>query len=253
MRHRAFLAAALFLALSSSSSAQTYDDVVASLAAKSPFIFLGTTGSGNAVHVETIFRGADTIGNFTNQDVLIERPPGADRKRAIFFATPINYGKLMTAGEDGELAPPDDPQSFAAALARVDQAASDRKLRELLESAEAVVVAKVVSAVELREEWRASEHDPRWSLAKIAVVRTLKGEPRTTSVVFAGSDDIRWFRSPKLHPGDEGIFLLRHDTKNLLRKGEQPRVEGYILIDPADFRPLGEERRIIALLRGGRS
>ena len=249
MRRPALLAVALAVALSSSSSAQSPDDQLAQLAAKSPFIFLGTAGAGNAVRVDTIFRGADTIGQFTNQDVLVERPPGADRKRAIFFATPINYGKLMTAREDGELPPPDDPKSFAAALARIDQAASDRKLRDLLQSAEAVVVAKVVSAVELKEERRASEHEPRWWLAKIAVERRLKSEPRTNNVIFSNSDDIRWFRSPKLHPGDEGIFLLRHDTKNLLHKAELPRVDGYILIDPADFRPLSEERRIITLLQ----
>jgi len=46
MRRSAFLATALALAFSLSASAQTYDDAVAALAAKSPFIFLGTAGAG---------------------------------------------------------------------------------------------------------------------------------------------------------------------------------------------------------------
>jgi hypothetical protein len=248
MRRSALLATAVLFALSSCAFAQSYDDVVAALAAQSPFIFLGKAGSGTAVHVETIFRGADTIGAFTNQDVLIVRPPGSQSPRAIFFVTPINYGKLMTAREDGELAPPEDLKTFSGALARADQAASDRKLRELLDSAETVVVARVVRAAELIGARRPSEHDPAWSLAVIEVERVLKSEPRTNNVLFAGSDDIRWFHSPKLHAGDEGIFLLRHDTKNLVRPGETPSVDAYILIDPADFRPLSEEERIVALL-----
>lgn len=248
MRRSTILAAALVFVSSSSALAQTYDDVVAALSAKSPFIFLGTTGSGTAVHVDLIFRGADTIGAFTNQDVLIVRPPNAQSQRAIFFVTPINYGKLMTAREDGELAPPESLRTFTDALARADQAASDRKLRELLGTAETVVVARVVRAAELVGARRPSEHDPAWSLGAIEVERTLKSEPRTNNVLFAGSDDIRWFHSPKLRAGDEGIFLLRHDTKNLVRPGEAPSVDAYILIDPADFRPLSEEERIVALL-----
>jgi hypothetical protein len=214
-----------------------------------PHIFLGTANGAN-VHVELIFRGAERIGNFTNQDVIVLRPPNAGRKRAIFFVTPVNYGVLMTAREDGELPPPEDAKSFAATLARVDQAESDRKLRERLRSAEAVVIGHVLSTVELKREIRASEHDPRWWLAHVAVVRVLKGETRasTVDVIFANSDDIRWFASPKLHAGDHGIFLLRHGGSNV-RKGEEPRVDGYLLVDPEDFRPLTDERRIVALLR----
>jgi len=248
MRRSAFLATALAVAFSLSVSAQTYDDVVAALAARSPFIFLGNTGTGTAVHVETIFRGASTIGAFTNQDVLIVRPSGAQSQHAIFFVTPINYGKLMTAREDGELAAPENLRTFSDALARADQAASDRKLRELLASAETVVVARVVRAAGLTAEWRPSEHDPHWSLAAIEVERILKSEPRTNDVIFAGSDDIRWFRSPKLHAGDEGIFLLRRENGDLLKNTRVPEVTGYILVDPADFRPLSEEERIVALL-----
>ena len=221
---------------------------MAALASNSPFIFLGTAGSGTAVHVEMIFRGAGTIGAFTNQDVLLVRPAGAQSQHAIFFVTPINYGKLMTAREDGELAPPENLKTFTDALARVDQAASDRKLRELLTSAETVVVARVVRAAGLNAEWRASEHDPHWSLAAIEVERVLKSEPRTNNVLFAGSDDLRWFHSPKLRTGDEGIFLLRHDNGDLLRNTQTPEVTAYVLVDPADFRPLSEESRIVELL-----
>jgi len=248
MRRSAFLATALAIAFSLNASAQTYDDVVAALAAKSPFIFLGTTGIGTSIHVEMIFRGADTIGPFTNQDVLILRPPGAQTRHAIFFVTPVNYGKLMTAREDGELAPLENLRTFSDALARADRAASDKKLSELLASAETVVVARVARTVDLMADWRMSEHDPRWSVAALEIVRTLKSEPRTNNVAFARSDDVRWFRSPKLHPGDEAIFLLRHDNGNLLRNARTPSVEGYILIDPADFRPLSEEQRIVTLL-----
>jgi hypothetical protein len=245
MRRSAFLV----LLLSLRGLAQTPDDSLAKLAAGSLYIFLGTANGAN-VRVELIFRGAERIGDFTNQDIIVLRPSNADRKRAIFFVTPVNYGTLMTAREDGELPPPDDPKSFAAALARVDQAESDRKLRERLRSAEAIVIGRVESAVELKDERRASEHEPRWWLARVAVVRTLKGKARasTADVIFSNSDDIRWFTSPKLHPGDQGIFLLRHDS-NRVRKGEEPHIEGYLLIDPEDFRPLTDETRVRALLR----
>ncbi|MDO8536697.1 MAG: hypothetical protein Q7R94_00415 [bacterium] len=62
-----------------------------------------------------------------------------------------------------------------------------------------------------------SEHDPNWQIATVKVVRPLKPYRPIRGitevyVVFAGSRDIAWFRSPKLTVGQKAIFILTEWT-----------------------------------------
>src|SRR5262249_26787932 len=56
-----------------------------------------------------------------------------------------------------------------------------------------------------------SEHDPKWRDALVAVDAVHKGHLRGKTLVvrFPDSTDVRWYRAPKFHPGQEGFFVLQ--------------------------------------------
>jgi len=244
------------------------------LVAAAPLIFRGTNAGASEsptlplpppkgsirVRVDEILRGAETIGDLTRQDVILIAPNGSTRRTAIYFVRPVEYGKLLVAEELAEIDAPADLRALAADLAKAEQQNADAALSERLAASEAVIVARVRDVRRLaKERGRPSEHDPDWALAQLAIVRNLKGQPRITDcpggacveVAFAQSDDIRWFRSPKLVPGQQAIFLLRPMDPKLLREGEKPPAL-YVLVDPQDVRPLGDEQRLIRLIRAQR-
>lgn len=209
------------------------------------------------IRVEETLRGATTIGDFAGQEIVVGRITNSDRKTGLFFVRPIAYGKTLAAEEIGEIDAPADMKAFAAQIAKIEQQDAENKLIARLRSAEAVIVGRVVAIKPLRESRGGpSEHDPDWAVAQVLVLRTLKGQPkvrqcsqgRCVEVAFAQSDDIRWFRSPKLMVGGDDILLLRPADPKLLRRGETPQVP-YVLIDPEDRRPVAEERRLRDLIR----
>ncbi|HEX6642769.1 MAG TPA: hypothetical protein VF215_16745 [Thermoanaerobaculia bacterium] len=216
-------------------------------------------GRAFRVRVDETLRGAESIGDFTQQEIVVMTAGGDNaRKTAIYFVRPVVYGKTLVAEELGEMDVPSDKRAFANALAQAEQQNADAVLSERIASAEAVVVARVLDVRSVVKErgGRPSEHDPEWAIARLAIVRTLKGQPRTAAcagvpcveVAFAQSDDIRWFRAPKLVPGQEAIVFLRPADEKLLREGEKPPAR-YVIVDPLDVLPVREEPRLIRLIR----
>ena len=225
---------------------------------ESPTLPLSPKGRVVRVLVEEIFRGAATVGDFTREEIVVVRVSSSDRKTGVFFVRPIAYGKTLAAEEIGEIDPPSDSKEFALRIARIEQQDADDKLQERLRTADAVIVGRVLAIRSLRDVRGGgpSEHDPDWAIAQVLVLRTLKGQPRTrdcargvcVEVAFAQSDDIRWFRAPKLIVGHEDIFLLRPPDPKLLREREAPPAP-YAVIDMEDVRPVSEEGRVRELLR----
>src|SRR5215212_759574 len=181
--------------------------------------------------VKDTMRGADTIGSFNGQEIILGRTTTSQRKEGVFFIRPIAYGKTLAAEEIGEIDPPADEHAFAAQIARVHQQDQENKLVARAASAEATIVGQVLSVRRVRENGVVpSEHDPEWAVARVLVVRTLKGQPRSgecaqgacVDVAFAQSDDIRWFRSPKVVVGQQNVILLRPPDPTVLRNGELP-------------------------------
>lgn len=241
------------------------------LVTEAPLVFLGTDlgaaetptlplpppkGRWARVRVEETLRGAATVGELTGQEVILDLPPDEGHRRAIYFVRPVAYGKTLIAEQVAAMEVPESPEKLAAELAEADRQNADAALRQRTASAEAVVVVRVVGVKALRESPRPSEHDPNWAIARVRVLRTLKGEPRLSDceqglcaeVAFAQSDDIRWFRSPKLAVYQEAILLLRPADPDVLREGEKPPA-AYVLIHADDLRPPAEEARLAALIR----
>jgi|GEM_PF-1102467 len=255
--------------LASGASAQPPE--LRKLVTEAPLVFLGTDlgavesptlplpppkGRWARVHVEETLRGAATIGDFTGQEVILDLPADEAHRTAIYFVRPVAYGKTLIAEQVAAMEVPESSEKLADELAEADRQNADDALRRRAASAEVVAVVRVVGVKALREAPRPSEHDPDWAIARVRVLRTLKGEPRLSDceqglcaeVAFAQSDDIRWFRSPKLAVYQEAILLLRPADPDVLREGEKPPA-AYVLTHADDLRPPAEEARLAALIR----
>ena len=209
--------------------------------------------------VKDTLRGVDTIGSFNGQEIILGRTSTSARTEGVFFVRPIAYGKTLVAEEIGEIDPPSDSAAFMAQIARVRQQDEEDKLAARLGSAEAVIVGRVLSVRSAAAGPAvASEHDPQWVIAQVLVIRIITGQPKTgqcggqtcVDVAFAHSDDIRWFRAPKVSVGQENIALLRPADRTVLHEREVPPAT-YVLIDPNDLRPVTEEPSLHGLIRRG--
>lgn len=91
----------------------------------------------------------------------------------------------------------------------------------------------------------ASEHDAQWWQAEVAIENTEKGKAAGNKVVVyvPHSDDIRWFRAPKVEVGQQGVFLLHRTSIPALK------LEGYTATSSLDVQPMEQRQRIQNLLR----
>jgi hypothetical protein len=115
-------------------------------------------------------------------------------------------------------------------------------LRARLASSELIVVGKVVGEPRRAPVKRTfGEHDPDLRVADIAVSSTERGQTsRTVTVLFAGSLDERWLRSPKLRAGESAVFSLQRDREIGLASGvpDDLASRAYTLYRAGDVRPL---------------
>ena len=124
-------------------------------------------------------------------------------------------------------------------VAEVLKEAAERPVRERVATAKLIVGGHVTGSRPADPKAiQKSEHDPNWWIAHVAVESVIKGGGKTVKrveVLFANSKDIAWYKSPKLHEGLRGIFLL-HSVKKTDRP---PRVDRVIFqaTDPLDFLP----------------
>jgi hypothetical protein len=140
--------------------------------------------------------------------------------------------------------PPNNEQTTTTA-----QAAPEAELAQRVAQAE-IVVAGVVQSVSryggARPNFQ-STHDPQWWQATIEVESVEKGKVtgKTIQVLFPNSSDVAWFRSPKLKPGDRGVWLLQN------RDPFGKPVPALAVVSPHDAQPTGELEHVRSLLKSG--
>ena len=216
----------------------------------------GAANKAVAVAVEEVMRGTDVLRGLKGRDVIVISEHVAAIETAgecVFFTECISLGAQVVARELAHR------QAAPATLREITEAisaAAERPLIERVRGAELIVTGHVSSVRVLEKPFPPkSEHDPHWAVARVAVRTVIKGrKPRgDIEVLFASSDDIAWRRSPRLHEGSSGIFILR-----VMREHDEPRElprSVYVAIDPLDFLPedrLGEVRRGLDSEPGGR-
>jgi hypothetical protein len=111
----------------------------------------------------------------------------------------------------------------------------DNYLKSRLQSSEAVVVAEV-TAIRVVEEQSFRRDEPHWQIAVLAIRETLKGKPDSNNLYFPTSMDKKWYKAPRFHKGQSGIFLLH-------------RTEGHLTaLDPVDVQPVSRLEAITQML-----
>jgi hypothetical protein len=205
--------------------------------------------------VEEILYGPRVLAGFEGRDITVAfkdlhgARPG---DRFVLFATSWLYGEGLAVREVGKIEDLERAE-MRNEIERARAKAVDRHLQERLSRAELVIVGEV-SETRPGEEGHVifSEHDPDWWEALIDVESALKGDAGgEVPILFPRSVDIAWSQSPKFEPGDDGIWILQRDQTE--RGSPRLRKQGLTALDPLDFQPREELRRIRRLTPKRRS
>lgn len=221
-------------------------NVVESLVEQSSIVFIGTVRAralkpttatdlpiaekAGLVRVDSALEAPAVLGNLKGAELIVrwrESEPTKVGGKAIFLTNALSYGERLALIEVGRLAAREQKAVEAAIEER-----RQRPLRTRVEQADLIVLG-VVDEVRPPEHPPASFDDPLWATALIRSNSTLKGRlsDDRVKVLFASSEDVRWYASPKLHPGQEGTFLIRRG------EAEEALRDAYTILGPLDVQP----------------
>jgi hypothetical protein len=171
----------------------------------------------------------------THDTVVLTGPALAVGDEAYFLVTWQSAGETWTFSEIGRL---DGALDFAAvheAVHRAHRYWLERALADRLAGSDRVIHATVTGVQDLGGP---DGEGPHWWQATLAPWHTLLGtvsiDPIT--VRFEGSDDECCYQWPKLHVGDQAIYLLQREGSDL------------VLDNPLDRQDLTELERVRSLL-----
>ncbi len=230
------------------------------------------------VHVDQVLESPPNLRHLAGTDITVQLAERATENQSLLFhAAGWVFGDSIAVR-----AVTQEPiqRSHAPLLARGGDPAThlaQRALKERVDSADLVVSGTVVS-VRLPEGSEpvtgatrgaaavnakpVSEHDPKWREAVVEVADVHKGEDATkrVSVLFPASLDVRWFKAPKFHAGQQGYFILHKQTIDAADRvdvrtrgaavsaGPPEPVEVYTALSPDDFHPYQQQERLRGLV-----
>jgi hypothetical protein len=211
--------------------------------------FPAEAGEAVTAHIEEVLRSTAVLRGLAGMEaIVVTRHATAltELHDVILFTDCISLGQQILLREIGHVEASSETSHQVAEAVRE---ADERPLRERVAAADLIVTGEVVESRAIEQPFPPkSEHDAIWWIARVTVASVLKGRrPRgEIEVLFANSDDIVWYKSPKLHRGVSGILLL-HRIKEDEAPADVPR-SVYQATDPLDFLPadrLGEVERAL--------
>jgi hypothetical protein len=190
------------------------------------------------VRVDRVLRAPEQMEQIAGREITVQLRQSAEAgTTAVFEADGWLYGESLAVLETGRRRSAAAAQSFEAEAdveagretpAAAARAAEHRSaVQARAEEASAVVVGRVVGVRQLEtaarggpaSEGRQSEHDPRWAIAKVEVDESIKGRKSgTIDVLFASSEDVMWYRAPKLVVGQKATMLLQKGAPDVENK-----------------------------------
>lgn len=238
---------------------------------KASVTFIGTVVKTNAVTFPEVQRSQNTL--VTRIDQLLDRPATIPIKngdeitvfvpepaalpegiQAVFYADGWILGKgvALRLVAHTPVMPDEAGAVRTQALQRfqeIQQEIAAQQLAARIDSADVIVLAKVTSVRLATEGERfISEHDPQWQEALVVVRTAIKGATEGEQLVvrFPGSNDVAYYRIPKLKPGDEQIIFAVKDRFSGLPPAQLAgkAIETYILRSPLEVRPKQELEHI---------
>jgi hypothetical protein len=226
------------------------------------------------VTVNQVIEAPKALAGYGGKDITVQlsgRQKIKVGQELIFHANPTVWGDSVAVQSVSQ-----EPvkRTHAAMLSRGGdpvQHRADRALRQRFDGADVVLSGRVSSvrlpldttesqtrdraggADELPSRGPVSEHDPKWREAVVEVDEVHKGVHSKKNVVvrFPASTDVRWYKAPKFHPGQQGYFMLRrHKVEGGERAptDQEPETEAYTVLDPMDFQPYSQPSGIKTLI-----
>ena len=235
---------------------------VEDLLRQAPFVFRARvrqiTRIGTAVvDVLEVIRAPAAFARLVGQQVTVRLVSSAGSLTAgetvVFFARGASFSDTIVVEELGRqrLATAAD---VVAGLQDALSLHSAEPLQGRLQRASAVIVGRVatvhpstvMAASALTRPM--SEHDPHWTEAVVEVRRTISGSVtgNPVTVMFAASIDVMWYRAPKYHAGQQGIWLLQQELVPAEAIAELGPT--YTTLNGNDYQPPTAEARIRALI-----
>jgi hypothetical protein len=257
------------------------------------FLFRGTIQKLNAsllahvpkdvqtaiVHVDEIFQAPPAFAKTLGKQITVKLAAGAKPKtgeQLLFHANGWLFGDSVAVESLKQ-------EKSAPGKTMLEEPASDpvrnfanRELERRVSGAAMVVEGQVssihlpqaqsIAAAASRPARPVSEHDPKWREAVVDVAMVHKGKPGTKQVVirFPSSTDVQWYRAPKFHTGDRGVWLLQPSTqppgagKGAKRGGPGaavlaatavPGAPVYTALHPMDFHPANKLDTVASVIR----
>lgn len=200
-------------------------------AAESAFVFVGTVVKTRAATMETLAADNTAIVQVDRVvsapsmfaslgghqiTVRFKKPLGLRKGKSLtFFANGWIFGSSIAVDVVGTTEETGS-QAMAGAVRRSNATSKDSVLSARLASAAMSVVGTVAKVTKSdKQPSFISEHDPDWREATIDVDEVLKGKKGTkqATVLFPGSDDVRWYKIGKYATGQQGIWMLQRGAK----------------------------------------
>lgn len=233
-----------------------FEGTVVRLAA-STLAALAATDRTIVMRVDTFIRVPDALRGYAGQEITVELRPRTttnENEQAICYAEGLMYGEGLAVRELGWQRVSATSARARAQLDQVVAAEPERRLKRRVDSADLVVTGRVTSTAPVPRGPNPpiSEHYPDWHLATVDVEGVEKGEqaPGQVRVKYAASEDVAWYRAPKLHEGDQRVFLL-HRGDQVVESGPHAdaiATDDFVVVDPLDVQPIDERGRIQALV-----
>jgi hypothetical protein len=230
------------------------------------------------VRVDEIVEAPESLSDLTGNEITVEFAKAARlsaKQQAIFHTNGWVFGdSVAVQALTHQPLDADRPALAAASAAGRDPVASLRTKDAQVRFADADVVAsgRVVSislpngaagrgqgrrrgaggalafAAGTGSEELLSEHAPLWRDASVEVHEVHKGSKpaKHVTVRFPASTDVMWFKAPKLHVGQEGLFMLHtgelagSQRRGVAAAAIAPSERVFTVLHPADFQPFDE-------------
>jgi hypothetical protein len=242
------------------------------LANQASFVFRGTVQRVKAatmdqvpvndrtavVRVDEVLQAPEPLRDYAGQEITVQlggEKPVKKGQHATFYANGWLFGDSLAVQAIDHTEESSKARKAAPETGDPAKALESTRLKARMDASDLVITGRVKS-VRVPEgepkgltakaagevDQRFSEHDPVWRIATVEVESVQKGRHagKTVDVRFPSSTDVRWFHAPKLHPGQEGHFVLHGNeapaTKAMTTSGAE--TGDYVVLDAADFQPL---------------
>ncbi len=198
------------------------------------------------VRLDRVLRADPVLGDLRGKMVtVVPRTAGALQvgQRAVFLTNSWIHGRGIAVREVEHMDVHEEDR-VAATVAQLPQA----HLMDRLKSAELVVDAEVVR-ISPGEKQSSERKVALWAIAELRVKRALRGTAtQSTRVYFPTAEWPPWTKAPRFAEHERGIFILHAPARDRTLSEAILAPGSLVALDPADFQPDSELRRIEELL-----